>query len=142
MQTMTSHPEEIESQKALERRRKERLGTIWLGVAVFIAGNVADWQGWINWGPLQHDSAQRPWILASALAFWVAASSLVVFIADCWSMYRNGSRPPTRSDLVADSGLLRKPANWIRERVEKHHALVGAAGLFGGAVLGHFFWKP
>jgi len=47
---MTSHPEEIESQKALERRRKERLGTIWLGVAVFIAGNVADWQGWINWG--------------------------------------------------------------------------------------------
>lgn len=26
--------------------------------------------------------------------------------------------------------------------LEQELALVGAAGLFGGAVLGHFFWKP
>ena len=125
----------------LERRRKVRLGTVWIGLAVLVGGNVADWFGWIGWGPEQTDPAQRYWVLASACGFWIAAASLLTLVVDSWFQLRKQPSTPTYRELPG-GGPLRRFANSVRALAEKYHALIGAGGLVGGAVLGHFIWKP
>lgn len=125
---------------APERRHSVRLGTIWIGLVVFVAGNVADWFGWISWGPEQTDPGQRYWVLASALGFWIAASTLLTLVVDSVILLSLGSVPSYRE--LTRGGPIQRFTNRIREQAERYHALIGAGGLFLGAVVGHLIWKP
>lgn len=138
---MSAQPSETPQEATLERIRKQRLIVVWLGAAVFISGNTADWLGWINWGPQQQNPDQRYWVLASACGFWIAASTLLILIADSWLAFRQRSAPPTYHDLKG-GGPLRSRANWVREKAETYHALFGAGGLVLGALVGHLIWRP
>ena len=129
----------IEAQ--LERRRRQRLAAIWLGAAVFVAGNVADWFGWIDWGPAQQNPDSRYWVLASACGFWIAVSTLVILVADSWTAFRQLGDLATYRNLKGE-GPVRKRTNWIREKAERYHALLGAGGLVVGAIVGHLAWRP
>ena len=95
--------------------------------------------GWLKWGPAQSDPNQRLWVYASAAMFWLAAAMLALCIRDLASFLRHGSRPPTQSELPADS---KNPGNPIRRWMESYQALAGAIGLIAGALIGHFAWKP
>lgn len=117
-----------------------RLSAVWLGVAVLVLGNVADWLGWIGWGPEQQVSDQRYWVLASAAGFWIAVSTLITLVVDSWYVLR-GQPVPTSPDLDR-SGPFRGIGNWVRKTAVRHHALLGVGGLVLGAVVGHLFWKP
>jgi hypothetical protein len=119
---------------------------VWLALFLFAAGNVAGWANWIVWGPGQTDPKNADWRLvhASAFVFWLAAAMLVVIASDLVSMWRNrGIRPPTYEDLLdVDDWRIWKLANAIRRRAAQHQAVLGLFGLCGGALLGHYFWKP
>jgi hypothetical protein len=130
-----------ESQEILEARRKRRLATIWVLAVVVVAGNLAGWLGFIKWGPLQSDRSHWVGVHASAFLFWVAIGMLLLCIRDLVSIRSHGSRPPTFEELTDEaSSRFRKPANAVRRWMTKNQAIVGAAGLIAGAILGHRFW--
>ena len=125
----------------LERRRRLRLVATWLAIAVFIAGNAAGLVGWIQWGPLQQNANERPWILASAFGFWLSSCLLLVLVFDTWLIIRHGATAPSYKDLD-EKGPIRARANSVRRIAEKYRALVGVGGLVVGAVVAHVIWRP
>jgi len=131
-----------DSQEVLEARRKRRLAAIWVLAAVVVAGNLAGWLGLITWGPAQSDPGHWVGVHASAFLFWVAVGMLLLCIRDLVSIRSHGSRPPTYVELTDEgaSSRFRKPANAVRRWMAKNQAIVGAAGLIAGAILGHRFW--
>jgi hypothetical protein len=131
-----------ESQNLVEARHKRRLAVIWVLAAVVIAGNLAGWLGLIKWGPLQSDRNHWVGVYGSALLFWVSVGMFVLSVRDLISIQRHGSRPPTYEELTDKStSRFRKPANGVRRWMAKNQAIVGAAGLFAGAILGLWFWN-
>jgi hypothetical protein len=130
-----------QSQDVLEARHKRRLTAIWILAVVVVVGNLAGWLGFITWGPAQREPSHWVGIHASAFLFWVSVGMLLLSIRDLFSIRRHGSRPPTYEELTEESSSrFRKPANAVRRWMAKNQALVGAAGLFAGAILGHRFW--
>jgi hypothetical protein len=131
-----------QSQNVLEARRKRRLAAIWILAAVVVTGNLAGWLGFIKWGPLQSDPKHLVGVQGSAFLFWLSLGMFVLCVRDLVSIQRHGSRPPTYEELTDKStSRFRKPANGVRRWVAKNQALVGAAGLIAGLVLGHWFWN-
>jgi len=120
---------------------RRRIGTIWLGILVFVAGNVADAADWIRWGPGQSDG-NRLWVLASAGLFWLAVSTAVVLLYDVVATALDPDRRPPGSTELIGPRPLRQAAEWIRRRAADHTAVIGAGGLIAGAIIGHLVWKP
>ena len=126
----------------LRRRRASRVGFIWLLVLVFGVGNVLDWFGWHSWGPLQN-SDQGVWVHGAAALFWLALAMLSLCVRDLVSLLVHRSQPPTFENLPGGTKWwTRIIADPARRWLGAYQGLVGIAGLIGGAVLGHFLWKP
>ena len=151
----------IVSVDEIKGRRKRRFVAVGIVVAVFLAGNAADFLGLFQWGPGLNNSNDRVWVLASAAGFWVAVSMFLLCCRDLLSILRHRSRPPTLDDLerarvmagsleAAEVGsgvwrilVTRFEAIWsgAGRWVEKHLALVGLLGFIVGALVGHFWWR-
>ena len=130
-----------QSQSVPEARHTRRLAAIWIVAAVVVTGNVAGWLGFIKWGPFQSDPKHWVGVHGSAFLFWLSLGMFVVCVRDLVSIKRHGSTPPTYEELTESTSRFRKPANGVRRWVAKNQALVGAAGLIAGLVLGHWFWN-
>jgi hypothetical protein len=139
-------------------QRNRRFVVIGIVVAVCVAGNAADFLGFVPWGKGLNDPNDRYWVLASAAGFWVAASMFILCFRDLLSILKHRSRPPTLDDLegaqamaasLGSAGKSRAPlatrvqagATTATRWVEKHAALVGLIGFVAGAIAGHLLWR-
>src|SRR5207248_7193060 len=75
--------------------------------------------------------------------FWLALAMLSLCVRDLVSLLVHRSQPPTFENLPGGTKWwTRIIADPARRWLGAYQGLVGIAGLIGGAVLGHFLWKP
>jgi hypothetical protein len=123
------------------RSTSRRIVFAWVGVAVFVGGNVADLLNWIGWGPGQ-TGPDRVWILFPAGLFWLSLATLIVLAYDVLATwFEPDHKPPLPTKLIGP-GWIPDIADRIRVFATKHFAFIGVAGLVAGAVIGHLVWKP
>jgi hypothetical protein len=118
-----------------------RIAVTWIGIAILVGGNLADWANWFVWGPGQ-TGGDRTWILFSAALFWLSFATLVVLGYDVVATWLEPGHVPPPTTTLIGPGPIPQIADWIRRFSAKRHALLGLAGLLAGAVIGHLMWKP
>jgi len=127
--------------RASARPGARRIAVAWVGVAILVGGNLADWANWFDWGPGQ-TGGDRTLILFSAGLFWLSLATLVVLAYDVYATWREpGHVPPAPTRLIGP-GPIRGIAGWIRDLAAGHPALIGLVGLLAGAIIGHLYWTP
>ncbi len=138
---MTDHQPLTDQPGAAARPTSGRIAFAWVGVAVFVGGNLADLVNWLNWGPAQ-TGGDRTWILFAAGLFWLSFATTLVLAYDVVATWlQPGHVPPPPTTLIGP-GAIKKIADAIRRLSARHHSLIGLAGLLAGAVIGHLVWKP